>query len=165
MKHASTVRGLEPAPGHEDAPAPQPVDPATGQAGDHWVLSPAERASGYVRPVRDSYKHVGRPGPKHRLRDLTDDERALWSDSGFVKFEEYPESERPTTGRFWTQPELDSINKGCGTITNMPRSIAETYAKQPGFYGSTFCCGCSDYIRVGRNGEFVWLDDGTRVGT
>ena len=52
----------------------------------------------------------------------------------------------------------------CGTETRMPLKIAETYAREPGFYGATFCCGCRDYFRVGEHGEFVWLD-GSKVGT
>lgn len=53
----------------------------------------------------------------------------------------------------------------CGTVTTMPRLCAETYAKQPTFYGSTWCCGCKGYFLVGENGNFVWLDDNTKVGT
>ena len=53
----------------------------------------------------------------------------------------------------------------CGTITTMPKPIAETYAKTPSFYGTTFCCGCQKYLPVGGTGEFVWLDDGSKVGT
>lgn len=45
----------------------------------------------------------------------------------------------------------------CGTVTTMPIPIAETYARQPSFYTSTFCCGCRSYFPVGRLGEFVWL--------
>lgn len=51
-----TVKGKEPTlPG--TAPAPEPINPETGQHGDHWVLSEKERAGGFVRPVRRSYTH------------------------------------------------------------------------------------------------------------
>jgi hypothetical protein len=50
----------------------------------------------------------------------------------------------------------------CGIVTRMPRHCAETYAVTPSFYGSTFCCGCHDYFPVA---QFVWLDDGTVVGS
>jgi hypothetical protein len=83
----------------------------------------------------------------------------------YVKFEEYPAELQRGLGRFWTQQQLDSIAKGCGVITSMPKECAETYARQPSFYGRTFCCGCHGYLPVGKDGEFVWLDDGTRVGT
>lgn len=53
----------------------------------------------------------------------------------------------------------------CGAVTSMPVKIAETYAKQPDFYGQTFCATCKDYTPVGEHGKFVWLDDGTKVGT
>jgi len=53
----------------------------------------------------------------------------------------------------------------CGATTRMPLACAETYARMPGFYGSTFCCACRGYFRVGEEGEFTWLDDKTKVGT
>lgn len=58
------------------------------------------------------------------------------------------------------------IHEKCGTVTRMPLACAETYAAQPSYYGSTFCCTCREYFPVGANGEFVW-DDVSRekVGT
>lgn len=53
----------------------------------------------------------------------------------------------------------------CGTVTTMSQSIAETYARDPKFYGGTFCCGCGTHFPVGEDGEFVWDDDGSKVGT
>jgi len=53
----------------------------------------------------------------------------------------------------------------CFTVTTMPIKIAETYAREPGYYGSTFCCGCGDYFRVGAAGEFVWTGTDEKVGT
>lgn len=53
----------------------------------------------------------------------------------------------------------------CGSITTMGRAIAETYAANPGFYGSTFCCHCHGYFPVGVNGEFVWTDTTEKVGS
>lgn len=129
------------------------------------VLSDEERAKGFVRPVRRSYKHVGIPGPKHPLRDLTEEERTRYADVGYVKFEEYPEEMKPSTGRFWMQKQLDAIGKGCGSVTTMGLVIAETYAREPSFYGSTMCVTCGTHLRVGKDGEFVWHPDGTRVGS
>jgi hypothetical protein len=86
-----------------DGPAPEPINPETGQHGAYWVLTEEERARGFVRPVRDSYVHGV-----------------------------------------------------CGTKTTMARPIAETYARNPKFYGSTFCVRCRDHLPVS---EFVW--DGT----
>lgn len=53
----------------------------------------------------------------------------------------------------------------CGSITSMGQEIAESYARDPKFYGATFCAHCMSHYPVGEDGEFVWLDDGTKVGT
>lgn len=53
----------------------------------------------------------------------------------------------------------------CGGVTTMGQSIAETYARDPKFYGGTFCVECGKHFPVGESGEFVWIDDGTKVGT
>jgi hypothetical protein len=138
---------------------------SNGQQKGYVVLSDEERARGFLRPVRRSYVHVGRPGPKYPLRDLTDEEHKQYAEFGYVKHENYPESESPLCGRFWTQDMLDRIGKGCGTLTKMGQSIAETYARDPSFYGATFCCGCGTHLPVGADGEFVWDGTTERVGT
>lgn len=158
----STASGLAPV-NPEDASVPDPARRPDGQHVDHWVLDEAERAKGFVRPVRLSYVHVGPPGPKYPLRDLTDEEKQRWSGEPYVKYEPYPEGSHGL-GRLWTQAQLDKVDNGCGTKTSMPLAIAETYARQPGYYGSTFCCGCRDYLKVGRDGEFVWDGTTERVG-
>ncbi len=86
-----------------------------GQQKDYVVLTAAERAKGFVRPVRRSYRHLK-----------------------------------------------------CGGITTMSQAIAETYARDPGFYSGTFCCNCGAHFPIasfGQEGEFVWVDDGSKVGT
>lgn len=137
------------------------VKKADGQYSDHAILSDEERARGFIRPVRNAYVHVG-IRPKYPLRDLTPDEIERFKDDGYVKYEEYPKSERPHLGRYWTQRDLTS---GCNSRTTMPQKIAETYAAKPGFYGSTFCCTCGDYFPVGASGEFVWEGTEEKVGT
>lgn len=162
-----TVKGEAPE-NPDTAPAPTDRTLPDGQKADHWVLCEAERAKGYVRPVRLTYQHVGIPGPKYPLIDLTPEELKRFEDlpDPYIKFEEYPESMSPVTGRYWSQKDLDAIDKGCGTVTTMPRACAETYARQPDYYGSTFCCGCRKYLPVGAHGEFIWDDgSGDRVGT
>ena len=125
-----------------------------GQQDDvYLVLSEEERAKGFTRPLRRSYRHVGEPGPKYPLQD-TADER--------VKFEKYPDSESPVTGRYWNQSVLDNIGKGCGAVTSMGLALSETYARDPHFYGATFCTGCGIHLPVS---EFVWVEDGERVGS
>lgn len=54
---------------------------------------------------------------------------------------------------------------GCGAVTIMGRAIAETYARQPDFYGATFCVACSKHRPVGEHGEFVWDGTDEKVGT
>lgn len=141
------------------------IDPATGQQKGYVVLSAEERAKGFVRPVRRSYVHVGPRPPQFPLRDLTDDERRHHGGHGYVKFEAYPPSHAPATGRYWTQAALDRAGKGCGQVTTMGISIAETYAREPSFYGGTFCAHCGSHFPVGAKGEFVWLGSEERVGT
>jgi hypothetical protein len=89
-----------------------PNDPRLGHGADdkprpqndvYLVLSEEERAKGFVRPVRQSYKH-----------------------------------------------------SNCGTVTTMGLALAETYARDPKFYGATYCVHCSRHRPVH---EFTW--DGT----
>lgn len=49
----------------------------------------------------------------------------------------------------------------CGEVTTMAPVIAETYARNPTFYGSTFCVYCKKHLDVS---EFNWLD-GSVVGS
>lgn len=53
----------------------------------------------------------------------------------------------------------------CGGITTMGRTIAETYARDPTFYGGTFCGHCRSHFPIGANGEFVWVGTTEKVGT
>jgi hypothetical protein len=133
-----------------------------GQQHDYVVLTPEERAKGFVRPVRNSYRHVGPSGPQNALRDLTDEEKARWGDCGYVKFEQYQREADITNGRFWMQDQLDAVGKGCGIKTTMGNSLAETYARDPKFYSGTFCCGCGKHFAVD---EFVWAGTNERVGS
>jgi hypothetical protein len=50
----------------------------------------------------------------------------------------------------------------CGATTTMSVALAETYGRQPSFYGATYCCTCQRHLPVS---EFVWDGDGTRVGS
>jgi hypothetical protein len=40
----------------------------------------------------------------------------------------------------------------------MGLGIAETYARDPQYYGSTFCARCGGHFPVGPSGQFVWGD-------
>lgn len=90
------VRGsydMEPTPQHEV----------------YLVLSEEERAKGFVRPVRRSYRH-----------------------------------------------------STCGVVTTMAQGLAETYARDPKFYGATYCCGCQKHLPVD---QFTWDGTDEEVGS
>jgi hypothetical protein len=55
----------------------------------------------------------------------------------------------------------------CGSDTSMSQAIAETYARDPKFYGGTFCVQCGNHFRLMEDGkhQFEWVDDGTAVGS
>ena len=130
----------------------------TQMAPVYLVLSEEERAKGFVRPLRRSYRHTGPRGPVRPVRDLTESERERYGHQGYVKFE--PDSDdQPACGRFWTQEQLDKAGKGCGTVTTMNRALAETYARDFRFYGATWCCGCQMHLKVGERGEFTWMTE------
>jgi hypothetical protein len=98
--------------GRPVTPDHREIDPRTGMQKGYVVLSEAERAKGFVRPVRRSYRH-----------------------------------------------------ETCGTVTTMDRALAETYARDPTFYGATFCVGCGRHYPVGAEGEFTWDGTSEKVGT
>ena len=45
-------------PAEQEGPAPAPIDEATGQHKDYWILSDEDRAKGFVRPIRRTYTHI-----------------------------------------------------------------------------------------------------------
>lgn len=51
---------------------------------------------------------------------------------------------------------------GCGASTRIGLALCETYAREPSFYGSTYCVGCQMHRPVA---EFDWDDDGRTVGS
>lgn len=57
------------------------------------------------------------------------------------------------------------VHLTCGSETSMGQSIAETYAANPRFYGSTYCVACRMHRPVGESGEFVWDGTNEKVGT
>ena len=75
----------------------------------YLVLSKEEIAKGFIRPVRQSYRHLK-----------------------------------------------------CGTVTKMNITIAQTYSRQPDYYGATWCMGCGQHLPVG---EFVWEGTDQTVGS
>ena len=61
-------------------------------------------------------------------------------------------------GSVLLQPDKD----GCGTLTKMARDIAETYARDPSFYGGTFCVGCRSHFPLA---QFRWAGTVEVVGS
>jgi hypothetical protein len=60
------------------------------------------------------------------------------------------------------------IHVACGVETRMGQALAETYARNPKFYGGTFCCGCGEHFRlIDEKGipAFLWSKDNTPVGS
>ncbi len=113
--------------------APAAINPATGQHKDYWVLPPEELAKGFIRPVRKVYLHVG-DNPVFSKNKET----------GYAVLVQVQGKE------------------ACGTRTVMNQTIAETYARDPKYYGSTFCCSCGKHIPVD---QFVWEGTDERVGS
>ena len=54
------------------------------------------------------------------------------------------------------------VHTTCGGTTIMGDALAETYARDPSFYGGTYCCQCQMHKPLA---EFVWSDDGQTVGS
>jgi hypothetical protein len=91
-----------------------------------------------------------------RLTHGTDDEPVPQADAYLVLSDE----ER---ARGFVRPVRSAyVHDACGAVTTMGRSIAETYAADPKFYGSTYCCTCRMHRPVA---EFVWDGTTDRVGS
>lgn len=147
-----------------------PTDPELGhgidtspteQSKKYLILSEEERAKGFVRPLRNKYVHRGYAKPQYPLRELTQEELERYSSFGYIKYEAFPENDTSLIGRYWTQKQLDNTEKGCGVETVMGQELSETYAREPHFYGSTYCVGCKMHLAVQ---EFAWSADGETVG-
>jgi len=57
------------------------------------------------------------------------------------------------------------VHDKCGGVTTMGLALAETYARDPGFYSGTFCAVCGAHFPVGAAGEFTWDGTNEKVGT
>lgn len=63
----------------------------------------------------------------------------------------------------FVRPYRDSyVHDACGVLTRMGSNIAETYAREPKFYGSTWCVGCQMHLPVS---EFHWDGSEDLVGS
>jgi len=54
------------------------------------------------------------------------------------------------------------VHLTCEAVTTMGLKIAETYARDPGFYTGTFCSNCGTHFPVD---QFVWDGTDLKVGS
>jgi hypothetical protein len=69
---------------------------------------------------------------------------------------------------FFRPLRLTYIHLACGGTTRMALPLAETYARDPGFYSGTYCCKCQAHFPLKNEaGEyaFVWDSDNSPVGS
>lgn len=92
-------------------------------------------------PVTDDHRELKPNGQQKGYVVLSDEERA----KGFIE---------PVRHTY--------THATCGGDTTMGQALAETYARDPGFYSGTFCCACGAHFPVG---EFVWKGTTRRVGS
>lgn len=92
---------------------------------------------------------------------VTEDHRDINSDTGMQKgYVVLSEEER---AKGYVRPlRYRYQHTACGTVTSMTFSIAETYARDPNFYGGTFCVGCKKHFPVD---QFVWDGTEEKVGS
>lgn len=115
------------------------------------MRDPKRYATTSGEPPAPGTEHSGAPGPIDPSTGqhtsywiLSEEERA----KGFV---------RPVRRSY--------VHSKCGAVTTMSQSIAETYAREPAFYGATFCATCRHHFPVGEAGEFLWDGTDEKVGT
>ncbi len=141
----------------------------SGQNNCYLVLSAEELAKGFIRPVRTKYVHVGKKLHYHSIDRVFDKpEKNELNGKYYAAVLNVMGGEgKIIGGAYVTQEELDAWKSeklvgGCGVETKMNLTISETYARDPKFYGATFCVGCQKHLPVG---EFQWSDDGEIVGS
>jgi len=67
-------------------------------------------------------------------------------------------SEEERAKGFVRKLRFSYVHNVCGGVTRMAVGLAETYARQPSFYGATYCVVCQMHKPVS---EFHW--DGTDI--
>lgn len=151
-KHPGLGRGVDDEPVQQNAA--------------YLVLSEEERAKGFVRPVRITYKHVGQSVCGKTRQGIEEQDQAQ---PYICVREPGHEGDCSMLHKAADIGEIERAGKrqllgGCNVTTTMGTALAETYARDPHFYGATYCVRCRMHRPVGARGEFVWLD-GSRVGT
>lgn len=127
--------------------------------------APDEHSVIYIRPDGDKMKvSYAEPLDSSLTTDPTDP--AL---TRGVDYEPRPQSEKylvlsaEERAKGFVRPVRSKYVHGtCRTITAMGIELAETYARDPSFYGATYCCFCRKHRPVS---EFTWVDDNEVVGS
>lgn len=68
---------------------------------------------------------------------------------------------RPVRRTYVHSRDVDDI-RACGATTTMSLDIAETYARDPKFYGYTYCTSCRQHHPVA---AFTWAGTNELVGS
>jgi hypothetical protein len=130
----------------------------------YLVLSEEEIAKGYVRPVRTTYIHVGR---KYDNPPIMLDKPEFFNGKEYIALIDIFSDGKKLGATYLTKQDIEQYNVngyigGCGFTTTMNRTIAETYAREPYFYSSTYCVSCQKHLPVS---EFLWDGTNERVGS
>ena len=124
------------------------ADPTTGGPSPAEETGRSERATVSGRPPAPGMEHDVAPQPINPKTGQHKDYYVL------------PEEER---AKGFIRPVRDAYtHTKCGKVTSMGRALAETYARDPNYYSSTFCCQCRTHLPVA---EFTWYPDGQVVGS
>ena len=158
-------------PNHEGVNKPK----GKGEQNEAYlVLSEEERAKGFIRPLYSAYIHVGKKLDTERMMavdeywDLNpkvydEERRKYYKKLGYKFFIPATEEETKKSAVIGTYITEKMLETGCNTSTKInSQGIIETYARDPKFYGSTWCTCCKAHVP---NDECVWVgSDGVRVG-
>jgi hypothetical protein len=119
---------------------------------------------GVVTAANAEAAQSGQPAPTRTLTDgspVTPDHREINPSTGQQKGYVVLSAEERAKG-FVRPVRRKYVHLKCGTVTTMAESIAETYARDPGFYNGTFCCHCREHFPLA---EFRWNGTDEVVGS
>ena len=157
-KSSTTTDPNDPRLGHGSDEKPVPQNKV------YLVLSDEEKKKGFVRPVRTKYIHCIPAVDRLKVEMFSDHKKkeALkeYGEKYVGILPIYDKDGKRLGGKYVTEEDFKS--GGCGVLTKMGMDIAETYARDPKFYGSTYCVGCKMHLPVE---EFCWDGTDEKVGS
>ena len=105
------------------------------------------------QPPRPGHEYYGAPSP---IDPQTGQHKSYWVLSAEERAKGFI---RPVRNSY--------VHVVCGSLTRMGAALSETYARDPKFYGGTFCCHCGKHFPLSINGvpQFTWDKDGEVVGS